>query len=57
MKKLLLAAGVAGLAYYLRQHPEMVDSVKSKATDAFNKLKGRISSTSTSDSFTADHGA
>lgn len=55
MKKLLIAAGVAGLAYYLKQNPQMVDSVKTKAMDAFNKLKGRTSSSTTSDSYTSDH--
>jgi hypothetical protein len=55
MKKLLIAAGVAGLAYYLKQHPEMVDSMKSKATDALNKLKGRESSSTSSNSYTTDH--
>ncbi len=54
MNKLLLAAGVAGLAYYLKQHPEMVDSLKTKATDALNKLKGRTSSTTTANSYTSD---
>jgi len=40
MKKLLIAAGIAGLAYYLKRNPKVVDSIKSKATDALKKAKG-----------------
>ncbi|HEX6916173.1 MAG TPA: hypothetical protein VF145_13080 [Chitinophagaceae bacterium] len=42
MKKILIAAGVAGLAYYLKRHPEVVNDLKGKATDALNKVKGRM---------------
>lgn len=48
MKKLLIAAGIAGLAYYLKQHPEVVNDLKDKANDALNKVKGRTGTTSDS---------
>jgi hypothetical protein len=40
MKKLLIAAGIAGLAYYLKRNPQVVNDLKEKATDALNKVKG-----------------
>ncbi len=40
MKKLLIAAGIAGLAYYLKRNPQVVNDLKDKATDALNKVKG-----------------
>ncbi len=49
MKKLLIAAGIAGLAYYLKNNPKIVDDLKSKATDALNRVKGMNSSNGTTD--------
>lgn len=40
MKKLLIAAGIAGLAYYLKRNPKVVTDLKEKATDALNRVKG-----------------
>ena len=40
MKRLLIAAGLAGLAYYLKRNPQVVNDLKDKATDALNKVKG-----------------
>jgi len=40
MKKLLIVAGLAGLAYYLKRNPKVVSDLKDKATDALNKVKG-----------------
>jgi hypothetical protein len=47
MKKLLLAAGIAGLAYYLKRNPKVVTDLKDKATDALNRVKGMSSNGST----------
>jgi hypothetical protein len=41
MKKLLIAAGLAGLAYYLKKNPKAVDKIKESALDAFNKVKSK----------------
>lgn len=43
MKKLLIAAGLAGLAYYLKRNPQVVNDLKDKATDALSKIKGKAS--------------
>ena len=40
MKKLLIAAGLAGLAYYLKRNPKVVTDLKDKATDALGRVKG-----------------
>jgi predicted DNA-binding transcriptional regulator len=40
MKRLLIAAGLAGLAYYLKRNPKVVSDLKDKATDALSKIKG-----------------
>jgi len=47
MKKLLIAAGIAGLAYYLKRNPRVVDDLKTKATDALNRVKGMNGSNGT----------
>lgn len=47
MKKLLIAAGIAGLAYYLKNNPRVVDDLKTKASDALNRVKGMNSSNGT----------
>jgi hypothetical protein len=50
MKRLLIAAGLAGLAYYLKRNPQVVNDIKGKATDALNRVKkGTASNHSTSD--------
>lgn len=40
MKRILIVAGLAGLAYYLKRNPQVVNDLKDKATDALNKVKG-----------------
>ena len=40
MKRLLIVAGIAGLAYYLKRNPQVVNDLKDKATDALNRVKG-----------------
>lgn len=40
MKKLLIAAGIAGLAYYLKRNPRVVDDLKTRANDALSRVKG-----------------
>lgn len=47
MKKLLIAAGIAGLAYYLKRNPKVVDDLKTRATDALNRVKGTSSNGTT----------
>lgn len=37
MKGLLIAAGIAGIAYYLKRNPQMLDQVKKSAQDAYDK--------------------
>lgn len=46
MKKLLIAAGIAGLAYYLKRNPKVVEDLKTKATDALGRVKGMNGSNS-----------
>jgi hypothetical protein len=41
MRKMLIAAGLAGLAYYLKRNPGVVNDLKAKATDALNKVKAK----------------
>jgi hypothetical protein len=50
MKKLLIAAGIAGLAYYLKRNPKVVTDLKDRATDALSRVKGMSSNGSTTDS-------
>lgn len=49
MKRLLIVAGLAGLAYYLKRNPQVVNDLKDKATDALNKVRGGSSNGQTSD--------
>jgi hypothetical protein len=49
MKKLLIAAGIAGLAYYLKRNPKVVTDLKDKATDALSRVKGMNSNGTTTD--------
>jgi hypothetical protein len=44
MKKLLLAAGIAGIAYYLKKNPQKLDDLKNSARDMFDKYKGKVES-------------
>jgi hypothetical protein len=55
MKKLLIAAGLAGLAYYLKQNPKVVNDLKAKATDALDRVKGMSSNGSTTTTDNAVH--
>jgi hypothetical protein len=50
MKRLLIVAGLAGLAYYLKRNPQVVNDLKDKAndlkdkaTDALGKVRGESS--------------
>ena len=60
MKRLLMVAGLAGLAYYLKRNPQVVNDLKDKAndlkdkaTDALGRVRGGSSNHSTSAS--TDH--
>jgi hypothetical protein len=37
MKGLLIAAGIAGIAYYLKRNPQVLDQVQRTAKDAYDK--------------------
>ncbi len=41
MKKLLIVAGIAGLAYYLKKNPKMVEMAKEKVMGCCNDLMGK----------------
>jgi hypothetical protein len=55
MKRLLIAAGLAGLAYYLKRNPQVVNDLKDKATDALNKVRGGTSSNGHTSDINAVH--
>lgn len=42
MKKLLLAAGIAGVVYYLRRNPDTLNSMKNTAMDTLDKYTGKL---------------
>ncbi len=39
---LLAAAGIAGVAYYLKSHPGKLDQVKGQALKAYDQVKGKV---------------
>lgn len=41
MKKLLIAAGIAGLAYYLKKNPKVVTMAKEKLMDCCGDLMSK----------------
>lgn len=41
MKKLLVAAGLAGVAYYLKKNPKLMSDAKSYAMQYLNQVKGK----------------
>ena len=55
MKRLLIVAGLAGLAYYLKRNPQVVHDLKDKATDALNKVKGGSGSNHSTSDMNAVH--